>query len=380
MNCFVWLSKYRIIRESLPSGPSFQEHVAGTYAIRIFIRIMKLSWIPYTLEFRHPFRIAHGVRTSTPVMLVKIELNGLCGYGESAMPPYLGESHESVHAFLSKLDLRSYTHTDDLTEILEYVAAVAPGQTAAKAGIDIALHDLKGKTDDESTCLYFGADPSKTPCTSFTIGMGSAGEIRNKIAEAEGYPLLKIKLGGGNDLEILATVHDATSKSFSVDVNQGWTDRDRALELIYRMKEMGVSFVEQPFGKDKFEDHAWLRERSPLPIIADESCQRFSDVERCREAFDGINIKLMKCTGLREAKRMIDLAREYKMKVLIGCMSETSCAVSAAAALTPFADWADLDGPLLIKNDIFKGIWFDKGKINIPAMPGIGVVLEEKVF
>jgi L-alanine-DL-glutamate epimerase-like enolase superfamily enzyme len=341
---------------------------------------MKLSWVPYTLEFLHPFRIAHGVRTSTPVTLIKIELDGFCGYGESSMPPYLGESHESVQAFFSQLDLSSYKHTDDLTEVLDYVAAAASGQTAAKAGIDIALHDLKGKMDRESTSSYFGANPFKTPYTSFTIGMGTAEEVRSKIAEAADYPLLKVKLGGGNDLEILKTVRAATSKTFSVDINQGWTDRNRALEMIFLMKDMGVSFVEQPFGKEKFKDHSWLRERSPLPVIADESCQRFSDVERCREAFDGINVKLMKCTGLREAKRMIDQARAFKMKVLVGCMSETSCAVSAAAALTPFADWADLDGPLLIKNDIFKGIWFDKGKINIPDMPGIGIVLEENVF
>jgi L-alanine-DL-glutamate epimerase-like enolase superfamily enzyme len=296
------------------------------------------------------------------------------------MPPYLGESHESVQAFLSKVDLSRFGLISDPGEIITYIDSLAPGNTAAKASVDIALHDLLGKQRNQPIYTYYGADPAKTPFTSFTIGMDSPELILKKLDESKEFPLLKVKLGGMNDLSILETIHKGTDKIFSVDVNQGWTDREFVLDMIHRLNEMNVSFVEQPFQKDRMEDHAWLKERSPLPIIADESCQRYVDIERCRHSFHGINIKLMKCTGLWEAKRMIDEAKKHDLKLLIGCMSETSCAVSAAAALTPFAKWADLDGPLLIKNDVFDGVKLGSGMIRISEKPGIGAVLKYNVF
>jgi L-alanine-DL-glutamate epimerase-like enolase superfamily enzyme len=341
---------------------------------------MKLFWKPFTLEFKHPFRIAHGVRSSTPVVFTRLDHEGLSGFGEASMPPYLGESHESVESFLSKVNLSQFSDLSDIGTIMLYIDSLAPGNTAAKASVDIALHDLLGKQRHEPIYAYYGADSSQTPSTSFTIGMDAPEQILQKLKEAEAFPLLKVKLGGTDDLLILETISQGTNKTFSVDVNQGWTDREFALDMVHRLKEMHVSFVEQPFRKDRMEDHAWLKERSPLPIIADESCQRLGDIELCRHSFDGVNIKLMKCTGLWEAKRMIDEARKHGLRLLIGCMSETSCAVSAAAALTPFAEWADLDGPLLIKNDVFDGLQFDSGKIKIPERPGIGVALKYDVF
>lgn len=341
---------------------------------------MKLSYTPYTLLFKHPFRIAHGTRSSTPLMLIRISHNGYTGYGEASMPPYLGETRETAEAFFEKVKLDQFPDPEDLDTLTAYIDQLAPGNTAAKAALDIALHDLLGKLKSIPIYKYYGADPGKTPFTSYTIGMDEPDVIRERIKETGDFPVLKVKLGGKNDREIIETIHASTGKAFSVDVNQGWSDREYALDMVHRMKEMDVLFVEQPFEKAKWEDHAWLKERSPLPVIADESCQRSGDVERCSHAFHGINIKLMKCTGLREAKRMIEQARNLKMKILIGCMSETSCAISAAAQLSPFADWCDLDGPLLIKNNVFDGITFRSGKVILSEMPGIGAVPKEKEF
>ncbi|HXC06099.1 MAG TPA: dipeptide epimerase [Bacteroidia bacterium] len=341
---------------------------------------MKLTWQPYTLEFKHPFRIAHGVRNTTPVVFTRIEQDGFTGYGEASMPPYLGESHDSVLAFLKQVQLESINGLFDPDEVMQTVDAIAEGNAAAKASVDIALHDLLGKMKGKPLYELFGADPASAPCTSFTIGMDDTEMILQKVEEAQGYPILKVKLGGGDDIHILETIRSVTDKPLSVDANQGWNNKEEALEMIYRMKDMQVTFVEQPFSKNRFGDHAWLTERSPLPVIADESCQRLSDIARCAGSFHGINIKLMKCTGLSEARKMIGEAQKRNLKILIGCMSETSCAVSAAAALTPFANWADLDGPLLIKNNVFNGVDLDKGKIRLSALPGTGAVLNSPVF
>jgi L-alanine-DL-glutamate epimerase-like enolase superfamily enzyme len=246
---------------------------------------MKLSWTPYTLEFKHPFRIAHGVRTSTPVVFVRLQFDGLTGYGEAALPPYLGEDHQTVDAFLRKLNLQQFNTPFDICAVLDYTDKVALNNTAAKAAIDMALHDLIGKLRDEPTWKLFGADPAKTPLTSFTIGMDEPAVIREKIKEAKGFPVLKIKLGGSDDLRILEAVKAASPDVFSVDANQGWTDREYALDMVHRLKEMNASFVEQPFLRTDFDSHAWLKERSPLPLIADESCQRLSDLAMCKEMY-----------------------------------------------------------------------------------------------
>ncbi|MFI5148470.1 MAG: dipeptide epimerase [Bacteroidia bacterium] len=341
---------------------------------------MKLTWKSFTLEFKHPFRIAHGVRSTTPVVFTRIEQDSYTGYGEASMPPYLGESHESVISFLKQVRLEKLNGLFDPAEVMRYVDSIAEGNTAAKASVDIALHDLLGKMLNKPLFELFEADPEQTPCTSFTIGMDETPLIIQKVKEAEGYPILKVKLGGQADMNMLETIRSVTDKPFSVDANQGWKDRNQALDMIYKMKDMQVTFVEQPFSKNRMDDHAWLKERSPLPLIADESCQRLTDIEQCKEGFHGINIKLMKCTGLSEAREMIRMAKNLDLKILIGCMSESSCAVSAAAALTPFCDWADLDGPLLIKNNVFNGITFIQGKICLPALPGSGAELNTTVF
>jgi len=212
--------------------------------------------------------------------------------------------------------------------------------------------------------------------TSFTIGIDTPEMVRRKTREAEPYHIIKVKLGAGDEADraIIGAIRDVTDKPITVDANQGWKDRGGALAMIEWLAARGVVFIEQPMPKEQLDDTAWLRERSPLPLIADENVQRLADVVRCRGVFDGINIKLMKCTGLREAHKMITLARALDLKVMLGCMTETSCAISAAAQLSPLVDWADLDGALLIKNDLFSGTTIVDGKITLNDRPGLGLV------
>jgi L-alanine-DL-glutamate epimerase-like enolase superfamily enzyme len=335
---------------------------------------MRLRFYPYTLELAHAFTIATSSRTTTPAMMVELELDGITGYGEAAMPPYLGESQESAGKFLGLFDANAITDPFQLEEILPRIDALAPDNTAAKAALDIALHDWIGKKLGAPWHRLWGLDPARAPVTSFTIGIDTPAVVRRKTAEAAPYRIIKVKLGRDNDRELIETIRSVTDKPITVDANQGWTDRDEALRMSEWLAARGIVFIEQPMPKAQVDDTAWLRERSPLPLIADESVQRLADVAKARGVFDGINIKLMKCTGLREAHKMITLARALDLKVMLGCMTETSCAISAAAQLSPLVDWADLDGALLIKNDLFDGATIVDGRITLPDRPGIGIV------
>jgi L-alanine-DL-glutamate epimerase-like enolase superfamily enzyme len=337
---------------------------------------MILRFTPYTAELRHAFTIATASRTSTPGMLVEVEHDGVIGYGEASMPPYLGETQASAAAFLARVDLGRFPDPFQLGEILPAIDALAPGNTAAKAAVDIALHDWIGKKLGAPWHRIWGLDPAKAPVTSFTIGIDTPEVVRQKTREAAPYKIIKVKLGRdpATDRALIDAIRDVTDRPITVDANQGWPDRADALRMIEWLATRGVLFIEQPMPKENPDDTAWLRERSPLPLIADESVQRLPDVRRALGVFDGINIKLMKCTGLREAHQMITVARALGLKVMLGCMTETSCAISAAAQLSPLVDWADLDGALLIKNDVFLGTTVVDGKLTLNDLPGIGVV------
>ena len=306
-------------------------------------------------------------------MLIKIEFDGVTGYGEASMPPYLGESHESASRFLSALNLEQFTDPFRLDEILEYVDKSAPGNTAAKASVDIALHDLTGKIMGQPWFRIWGLSAEKTPVTSFTIGIDTDEVVREKVREAAEFKILKVKLGRDTDKQMITAIRSVSDVPLCVDVNQGWKDKQLALEMIHWLKDKGVKYVEQPMPKEQTDDIAWLTQNSPLPIIADEALQRLTDVQKTVGVYSGINIKLMKCTGMREAHKMITLARANQMKVMLGCMTETSCAISAAAQLSPLVDWADLDGNLLISNDKFEGVKVIDGKIVLNNVAGIGI-------
>ncbi len=334
---------------------------------------MKLNFRTYNLQLRHTFTVSGFSRDTTPVVLSEIVYEGYTGYGEASMPPYLGESQESVITFLKKVDLGQFNDPFLMDDILEYVDSVDEGNRAAKACVDIALHDLIGKMVDQPLYKLWGLNPEDTPMTSFTIGIDTPEVVKLKAEEAKRFKVLKVKLGGGNDREMINTVRSVTNVPIYVDVNQGWKDKEEALEMVHWLKEQGIEFVEQPLPKTQVDDLAWLTENSPLPIIADEAFQRLADVAAFKGVYSGINIKLMKSTGLREAHKMITVARALEMSVMIGCMTETSCAVSAAAQLSPLVDWADLDGNLLISNDIYEGVKVIDGKITLNELPGIGI-------
>ncbi len=334
---------------------------------------LQLSFFPYELKLRHAFNLARYSRTTTPDVQVQLSYDGIVGYGEASMPPYLGESVESVTKFLSSLDLEQFNDPFKIEDILSYVDSVAPNNRAAKASIDIALHDLLGKIMGQPWYKIWGLDPAKTPNTSFTIGIDTAEVVRQKVKEAAPYKVLKVKMGLDNDKETIEVIRSMTNVPFCVDANQGWKNKEEALELCNWLKEKGCLFVEQPFDKAMIDETAWLRERSPLPLFADEAFQRLPDIPKFKGVYDGINIKLMKSTGMHEAYKMVVLAKALGMKVMIGCMTETSCAVTAAANLSPLVDFADLDGNLLIANDRFSGMTVENGKITLHDIPGIGI-------
>jgi L-alanine-DL-glutamate epimerase-like enolase superfamily enzyme len=336
-------------------------------------KTLKLSYHPFLLKLKHTFTVSSYSRNETPVVLTEIEYNGKVGYGEASLPQYLGETQESVMDFLSKIDFRKFDDPLDIESILNYVDNIEDGNNAAKASVDIALHDLIGKLLKIPLYKYFGLTKPVNVYTSYTIGIDRKDIIKTKIDEAKEFKYLKIKLGRGNDKEVIETIRSVTNKPLYVDVNQGWSDRQEALEMIEWLFEKNVILIEQPLPRENIDDIAWLNEKSPLPIIADESVKRLKDIDRVKDIYSGINIKLMKSTGLREALLMINKVRDIGLKVMLGCMTETSCAVSAAAHLSSLADWVDLDGPLLISNDLFVGISYINGEIRLNNLPGIGL-------
>ena len=336
---------------------------------------LRMSFEPYELQLRHVFTVSSYSRKTTPGVQVRIDYQGITGYGEASMPPYLGQSVETVTAFLRKVDLTRFNDPFCLEDILGYVDSLSPGDSAAKAAVDIALHDLVGKLLGAPWYRIWGLDPSKAPDTTFTIGIDTPDVVREKTRECAGrFNILKVKVGLDNDKEMIRTIREITDLPIAVDANQGWKDRSMALDEIYWLKENGIVMVEQPMPKERIDDNAWITERSPLPIFADEAIQRLADIPSVKGAYHGINIKLMKCTGMREAWKMLNYARAEGMKVMIGCMTETSCAVSAAAQLSPAVDFADLDGNLLISNDLFDGMKVKAGRIVLPDRPGIGIL------
>jgi len=341
---------------------------------------LKLTYRTVDMPMKYVFTIANFSRSITPIVLTEIEYDGLTGYGEASLPPYLGETQASVIGFLKQVNLEQFSSPFHLEDILTYVDKVAVNNAAAKASIDIALHDLVGKLMNQPWHRIWGLDKSKTPSTSYTIGIDTDEMVKHKTAEAaELYNIIKVKLGSANDKQMIETIRRVTNLPLTIDANQGWTDKREALDMIHWLKEKGAVMIEQPLARHRIDETAWITERSPLPVFADESFQRLIDLPRMKGAFDGVNIKLMKCTGMREAWKILNAARALGMQTMIGCMSETSCAISAAAQLSPAVDWADLDGNVLIKTDLFHGMTVEKGKITLSDEAGIGIRPREGV-
>lgn len=337
--------------------------------------ILKITCTPYQLNLQYPFRLATGTRSHTDIVIVAITSGGHTGYGEASLPPYLSENTESVLRFISTVDRKYLKVIANLDEQLAYIDSVLPGNNAAKAALDLALHDLRGKTLGQNISQMYRIPQGKPIYSTYTIGISDEAALRQKLKAAEDFTLIKLKLGSPDDRALVETFLQYSDKPFCVDVNQGWTDRGYALEMAQFLEENNCLFIEQPFSAKNKENNAWLRARTKLDIVADEAVQRYSDLTEVAETYSGVNIKLMKSTGIHEALRMIKKSRELSLKIVVGCMAETSCAVTAAAHIASLADWADLDAPLLTTNDPFLGLEFNQGEVKIPQFSGIGIKL-----
>jgi L-alanine-DL-glutamate epimerase-like enolase superfamily enzyme len=322
---------------------------------------------------RHAFAIARGSRTVSPSIIVKLTHEGITGFGEAAPSPRYNETRETVESFLASVDLLRFSNPEEIDAILDYVNAIALGNYSAKAAVDIALHDWLGKRRELPPWKLWGLDKSKMPLSSFTIGIDAPAIVEQKTREASAYPIYKVKVGVPNDEEIIRAIRRVSSHPIRVDANEGWNTKERALEKILWLERQGVELVEQPLPASMQEDTGWLKNCIHIPVMADESVKNAADVPMLAEAFGGINIKLMKSGGLREAMRMIVAAKANGLKVMLGCMIESSIAIAAAAQLAPLADYLDLDGNILISNDPFDGIPNNFGRLELSDRPGLGV-------
>lgn len=326
------------------------------------------------LPLRHPFTLGNGSsRTHTAIALLRLEMENSSGYGEAAMPPYLPENQETIRDFYQKIDLRKIKYPFDFETIHADLNRQVPGNTMAKAALDIALHDIWGKRERKALFELLRTNPLQTKETACTIGIADPELIQQKTKEAADFKYLKIKLGAPNDKELIQTIRTCTNKALYTDVNGGWTDREYALDMAYWLQEQGVSILEQPFEKSRIGDLAWLKARSPIPIFADESCQNLDDIPKMVDSVDGINIKLMKCGGIYPAMGLFQAAKAAGLKTLLGCMTETSCATYAALSIAALADYVDIDGPWMLAEQPFERPALEAGQLLCSKEPGLGL-------
>ncbi|MEJ2104123.1 MAG: dipeptide epimerase [Ignavibacteriaceae bacterium] len=266
---------------------------------------MKISYYPYIRKLKDRFTISSHSRTETPAVMVEIGHNGLIGYGEAALPQYLREDQQSVIKFLGQVDLEKFSDPFQIESVIKNIDEIEEGNNAAKAAIDIALHDLYGKMKNIPLYRLLNIEKREDLFSSYTIGISDEESLPRKIEEASEFKFLKIKLGTNNDKQIINEIRSLTDKPLYVDVNQGWNDKSFALDMLTFLVEQNVVLVEQPFRKENLKDTAWLSERSPLPIIADEAVQSLNDLEKIKDIYSGVNIKLMKAGGISKAYQMI---------------------------------------------------------------------------
>lgn len=332
---------------------------------------MKICAIPYRLKLNYPFKISDFTRTETPLVFIKIVDGNYEAWGECSMPPYLGETIESSLEFVDKVDLEKLL-AQPIAEQINYIDSISVGNNGIKAAFDIALHDLLAKKNNITLAQYFNVDETNMPPTSFTIGIDSVEVIKKKLKDAEPFDRIKVKLGTDTDKEIINAIRKNTDKEIVVDANRGWHKKEHAIKMIDWLSTKKCLLIEQPMPVDSGEEMIWLKQRSSLPLFADESCRRLSDIENISDMFHGINIKLMKSTGLYEAYKMINKARSLSLKIMIGCMSESSVGILAAASLAPLCDYADLDSVWMVNNNPFETPVLLDGRIKLPSSSGVG--------
>jgi L-Ala-D/L-Glu epimerase len=333
---------------------------------------MKINYYPYNLKFRHPFTISKGTKTHQPTLIVELEHFGLKGYGEAPAITYynitVDRMIEDIERKKTLIEKFAFTEPDRYWHYLHHLLPQNPFLVCA---IDIAAWDLYGKLKRKKLHRFFVNEFTGTAVCDYTIGIDTVEKMVTKLKEKE-WPIYKVKVGTADDIAIVKALRQHTDAVFRVDANAAW-DVETALKLIPQLKELGVEFVEQPLAKDNWEGMKILYEKSSLPLIADEACVFESDVEKCLHHFHGINIKLTKCSGITPALRMIKKARELNLKVMIGCMNESTVGSAAIAHLIPLIDYVDMDGPLLLQEDVATGIEYDYGKVNISNEYGLGI-------
>jgi L-alanine-DL-glutamate epimerase-like enolase superfamily enzyme len=326
-----------------------------------------------SLRTKYPFKIARHEHFEVRTVLVKLrDEDGLEGWGEATPQRFYGETPETV---LAALDLYSTALPEDpfkLEEAERRFEQLLTGNNSARAALSTALHDLVGKRLGVPVHRMWGLDGDRLPLSTFTIGIDTPDMIRKKVREAEEYPILKIKLGSANDLEILQAIRDVTDRELRVDANCGWTVK-QAIRMLPVLEEYGVTVLEQPLPREDLDGLAEIRRHSRIPLIVDESCLTSADIPRVAGKVDGINIKLAKTGSLREALRMIHIARAHHLMVMVGCMVETSIAITAAAQFCPLVDIVDLDGAALLAEDPYRGATIHGGQLRLPDGPGLGV-------
>ncbi|MBW7997609.1 MAG: dipeptide epimerase [Candidatus Glassbacteria bacterium] len=338
---------------------------------------MKISWEPISLTTKHTFKIAREELTGDRFdnVIVRLEHEGIVGWGEAAPFFIYGDNQRTVIAALETWQpfIERWEDPWQSEKMMAELDGVLEGNFAAKSAVDCALYDLQGKLAELPVYRMLGLSPDAVPVSSFTIGIDTPEVVREKVREAKNCPVLKVKVGGPQDMDVLEVVRrEAPEAVIRVDANCGW-EPHHALRMIHQLAEEGVEFVEQPLPAADIESQRWLYEKSPLPLMADESCERLEDIQNCVGRFDMINIKLSKCGGLRHALKMIGAARAHGMEIMLGCMLESSIQITAAAQISPLVDYADLDGAELLANDPFTGVEFNNGKLVLPHGPGLGV-------
>ena len=325
------------------------------------------------LKTKHPFIIARGSRDTYRTVMIKLtDDDGVEGWGEAAPQRYYGETAETVLAAMQTYSTALPVHPFHLEDAEAALELALTGNNSARAGLSTALHDLAGKKMGIPVTRMLGLDPARCPISTFTIGIDTAERIRLKVGEARQYPALKIKLGSENDREILTTIRECTDKEIRVDANCGWT-RKQAIAMLPVLQEFGVTVLEQPLMPMDHEGLAMVTRKSKIPVIADESCLTSKDIPALVGKVDGINIKLAKCGSIREAMKMIAIARAHHLMVMVGCMIESSIGITAMAQVTPLVDLCDLDGAALLASDPSRGATIDNGQLRLPDGPGLGL-------
>ena len=336
---------------------------------------MNLHLHPFDLQLRHTFTITHESRKVQPSLIVELEKDGLSGYGEAAATAYYNVTMEGMTRDLEALrPFLAAAEWDAPADLYDQVAPKLAHSPAALCALDMAANDLWGRIQGKPLYQLWNLDPADAPLTNYTIGRASMEEMVAKMEELP-WPIYKIKLGTDQDLEIIRTLRRHTDAIFRVDANTAWTP-EQAVEMSFLLKDLGVEFIEQPLKPGNWEGQAHVFAHSALPVMADESCQEEADVDRCIDTFDAINIKLVKCGGLTPARRMIARAKQNGLKVMVGCMTESSVGIAAGVHLLPLLDFADLDGALLLAEDIAEGLSWNEGRCQLPSAPGLGVVLK----